>query len=366
MKLQSASEKTFIYWPLLISSLSLSIIGIMFIYSTTYNSQLSGLFVRQIIWLVLGLISIFLLNRIDYHTVLRYANIMYFGLIVALIALSGLGKIFGGAKSWFFLKWAAIQPSELGKIVMILFLAKIIAELDKPQLGLKDVIKPGLLLMIPVGLIAVQPDMGTALTYIPIFIGIVYVARIRTRVIVVLVILGLLMLAGSWFFVLKPYQKERLTTFMNPEKYKKEAGYQIYQSKIAIGSGGLWGKGFLQGTQSQLKFVPEQHTDFIFSVLAEETGLVGVTITMGLYLLLLFSVINIALIARDKAGLFICVGILSLLSFHFFINAGMVVGLMPTTGIPLPLISYGGSSLLSTYLGIGILMNIRSRRFVNL
>lgn len=184
--------------------------------------------------------------------------------------------------------------------------------------------------------------------------------------IIAFLLLLIILLLSSWNLVLKPYQKERITTFINPELHKKGAGYQIYQSKIAIGSGGILGKGYLQGTQSQLNFVPEQHTDFIFSVLAEETGLLGVLITMGLYFALFLNLLSIALLARDKVGLFIATGMISLLGFHYFVNVGMVVGLMPTTGIPLPLISYGGSSLLTTYIGIGILLNIRNRRFVNI
>jgi rod shape determining protein RodA len=354
------------HWTTLVLTLLLSIIGILFIYSTTHNSSDSHLFIKQILWLILATFILLLISSYDYHKLIRFAPILYFILIVSLALLTLLGSFFGGARSWFFLKYLAIQPSELGKIITILFMAKLFSELDRPQLYFKDIIKPAILLGIPVALIAIQPDMGTALTYIPIFLGMLFVGRLRTRVIVVLVILLVIFVFLTWSFVLKPYQKDRITTFMNPEEYKQGSGYQIYQSKIAIGSGGFWGKGYLKGTQSQLKFVPEQHTDFIFSVLAEETGLVGVTITMGLYLALFLSLFNTTLLARDKAGLFIAAGFVSLLGFHFFINVGMVVGLMPTTGIPLPLISYGGSSLLSTYIGIGILINIRSKRFVNI
>jgi len=366
MKLPNKIELGSIHFPMFVYTLSLTIIGILFIYSTTHNAQKSGLFLRQIIWLFLGLAAMFLLSKIDYHHLVRISHVFYIILVISLLLLTIVGRLMGGARSWFFLKWIALQPSELGKIVLILFISKIMANLDKPQLYFKDIIKSITLLSIPVVLIIAQPDMGTALTYIPIFIGIVYAARLRLRVIVFLVILGLILISGSWFFVLKPYQKERITTFVAPEKHKKGAGYQIYQSKIAIGSGGLLGKGYLKGTQSQLNFVPEQHTDFIFSVLAEETGLAGVSITLSLYLLLLLSILQTALLARDRAGLFIAIGFLSLLSFHFFINVGMVVGLMPTTGIPLPLISYGGSSLLTTFAGLGVMMNIRSRRFVNI
>jgi len=353
-----------IHLPTLLLSLFISIAGIFFIYSTTYNSNLSDLFIKQIIWLALALFACVLILNIDYHELVRLAPIFYLILVITLALLLLVGKLIGGAKSWFFFEHVAIQPSEFGKIIIILYIAKYIAELDRPYLKFKDIIKPAVILALPVALIAMQPDLGTALTYIPIYIGIILIARLRFRVLIVLLLLLAIIMAVSWLYVLKPYQKERITTFMEPENYKKGAGYQIYQSKIAIGSGGFWGKGYLKGTQSQLKFVPEQHSDYIFSVLAEETGLFGVAIAMTVYLLLFISFINTAMLARDRVGLFIATGFVFLFGFHFIINTGMVVGLIPTTGIPLPLMSYGGSSLLTFYIGIGIMMSIRSRRFV--
>lgn len=354
------------YYPMFILTIAITAIGIAFIYSTTHDSPSSDLFIRQIFWMVFGIILIYFLNRIDYNIITRYSPLFYVGIISLLLLLLAAGHLIGGVKSWFYFKWAALQPSEFGKIVFILFLSKYISETGKAQLSFKDIIKPTLYLALPFGLIALQPDLGTALTYLPIFFGIIFVARLRLRVIITLIILLVISIIFSWTYVLRPYQKQRITTFLEPEQHKKEAGYQIYQSKIAIGSGGVWGKGYLKGTQSQLKFVPEQHTDFIFSVLAEETGFVGVLVTMGLYLSLIISFITTAATARDKLGLFIATGFTFLFAFHFFINVGMVVGLMPTTGIPLPLFSYGGSSLLSFYIGTGILMSIRSRRFVYL
>lgn len=347
-------------------TVAITLLGIAFIYSTTHDSASSGLFIRQVIWMAIGLVFIYFLNHTDYIIITRYAPVLYILILGLLVLLLAAGQLIGGVKSWFYFRWAALQPSEFGKIVFILFLSKYISELGKAQLSFKDIIKPAVYLALPVALIALQPDLGSAATYIPIFFGIIFVARLRMRVIVTLLILFLIGIFFSWSYVLKPYQKQRITTFLEPERDKKEAGYQIYQSKIAIGSGGVWGKGYLRGTQSQLKFVPEQHTDFIFSVLAEETGFIGVMAVMGLYLGLILSFITTAATARDKLGLFIATGFVFLFSFHFFVNVGMVVGLMPTTGIPLPLFSYGGSSLLSFYIGIGIVMSIRSRRFVYL
>lgn len=354
------------YYPMLLMTLGITILGIAFIYSTTHDSASSDLFIRQIIWMIIGLVLIYFLNRIDYNIVARYSPILYLLILGLLIVLVAAGQLIGGVKSWFYFRWIALQPSEFGKIVFILFLSKYVAELGKAQLSLRDIIKPTIFLILPVGLIALQPDLGTAATYIPIFFGIIFVARLRLRVIISLILLFVISVFFSWSYVLKPYQKQRITTFLEPEKHKKEAGYQIYQSKIAIGSGGIWGKGYLKGTQSQLKFVPEQHTDFIFSVLAEETGFIGVLAVLSLYLGLITSFITTAATARDKLGVFIATGFAFLFAFHFFINVGMVVGLMPTTGIPLPLFSYGGSSLLSFYIGIGIVMSIRNRRFVYL
>lgn len=359
-------ERREFHYPTLILALVITLLGIAFIYSTTHDSVYSDLFIRQIFWMLLGLVMIYFLNRIDYSVVARYSPIFYLVIIAMLAFLLMVGQLIGGAKSWFYFRWISLQPSEFGKIVFILFLSKHIAELGKAQLSFKDIIKPSVYLTLPLGLIALQPDLGSAITYIPIFFGIIFVSRLRLRVIITLLILFLIAVVFSWSYVLKPYQKQRITTFLEPEKNKKEAGYQIYQSKIAIGSGGVWGKGYLKGTQSQLKFVPEQHTDFIFSVLAEETGFVGVLATLGLYLGLIISFLNTAATARDKLGLLIATGFASLFAFHFLINVGMVVGLMPTTGIPLPLLSYGGSSLLSFYIGIGIILSIRSRRFVYL
>lgn len=354
------------YYPMFFMTVAITLLGIAFIYSTTHDSASSGLFIRQVIWMAIGLVFIYFLNHTDYIIITRYAPVLYILILGLLVLLLAAGQLIGGVKSWFYFRWAALQPSEFGKIVFILFLSKYISELGKAQLSFKDIIKPAVYLALPVALIALQPDLGSAATYIPIFFGIIFVARLRMRVIVTLLILFLIGIFFSWSYVLKPYQKQRITTFLEPERDKKEAGYQIYQSKIAIGSGGVWGKGYLRGTQSQLKFVPEQHTDFIFSVLAEETGFIGVMAVMGLYLGLILSFITTAATARDKLGLFIATGFVFLFSFHFFVNVGMVVGLMPTTGIPLPLFSYGGSSLLSFYIGIGIVMSIRSRRFVYL
>jgi len=359
-------ERREFYYPILIMTVAITLLGIAFIYSTTHDSASSDLFIRQIFWMFFGLFLIYFLNRIDYNIVTRYSPALYIVILALLVLLLVAGQLIGGVKSWFYFRWISLQPSEFGKIVFILFLSKYISELGKAQLSFKDIIKPSIYLALPLGLIALQPDLGSAITYIPIFFGIIFVARLRLRVIISLLLLFLIGVFFSWSYILKPYQKQRITTFLEPEKNKKEAGYQIYQSKIAIGSGGVWGKGYLKGTQSQLKFVPEQHTDFIFSVLAEETGFIGVLAAMGLYIGLILSFITTAATARDKLGLFIATGFSFLFAFHFFINVGMVVGLMPTTGIPLPLFSYGGSSLLSFYIGIGIVMSIRSRRFVYL
>jgi rod shape determining protein RodA len=243
-------------------------------------------------------------------------------------------------------------------------LARFFAEVRTDELSLQDLIKAGLLVGLPLALILKQPDLGTALVLMPMLIVGAFLAGLQWKHAAVIVMIGVLMLPVGWHF-LKPYQKERVTSFMHPEEDAKGSGYQVLQSKIAVGSGGFWGKGFGNGTQNQLGYIPVRYSDFIMSAWAEEQGFKGVLVALGLYMALLLRLVQNAQRAKDRAGMFLVMGVAAALGFHVLVNVAMVIGAMPVTGIPLPLMSYGGSATLFVFLAIGLVMNVRLRRFVN-
>jgi rod shape determining protein RodA len=246
-----------------------------------------------------------------------------------------------------------------------LLVARYLTELKSEILGGWDLLKIGALVGVPMILVMNQPDLGTALTYLPILAVGALLAGLRWKYLIALVVLGFLVAPVAWFYVLKDYQKARLVTLLDPNTDPRVSGYQIIQSKIAVGAGGMWGKGVTRGSQTQLQFLPVPHTDFIFSAFAEEHGFVGVIVVLALYFVLLMQIVQNAQTAPDRAGMYICMGVCALLLFHVLVNVGMVVGRMPVTGIPLPLMSAGGSNLLSTFLMLGLVNNVRIRRFVN-
>jgi len=311
------------------------------------------------------MVLFFVLLNVDYHHLAEAALPMYIASLVLLVAVLFFGKRISGAKSWFSLGYFNFQPSEIAKIAAILFLAKFLSDETRMFLVFRDFVQAGLIMAVPMFLIILQPDMGTTLTFLPPLIVLMFLAGMRYRWILVAIGGGIASLPVFWLF-LKPYQKDRILTFVDPTKDPLGAGYQIIQSKIAVGSGRLFGKGLLsKQTQAYLDYIPEKHTDFVFSVLAEDFGLIGVTIALALYFVLMARMLSTAKQARDRVGVFIVMGLFSIFFFHFIINVGMIVGLMPITGLPLPLMSYGGSSLLSTVCAIAIIMNVRMRRFVN-
>jgi rod shape determining protein RodA len=276
-----------------------------------------------------------------------------------------VGKRISGAKSWFSLGYFNFQPAEIAKIAAILFLAKFLSDETRLFLVFRDFVLAGLIMAVPMFLIMLQPDMGTTITFLPPLIVLMFLAGMRYKWILSAILAGIAMLPLCWLF-LKPYQKDRILTFVDPTKDPLGAGYQIIQSKIAVGSGKIFGKGlFSKQTQAYLDYIPEKHTDFVFSVLAEDFGLIGVAATLAIYFILMTRMLSTAKQARDRVGVFIVMGLFSIFFFHFVINIGMIVGLMPITGLPLPLMSYGGSSLLSTVAALAIVMNVRMRRFVN-
>lgn len=352
-------------WVLFFCMLALTGLGVLMIYSATFQTVRADIYVRQLEWCAIATVAFFILLRVDYHFLADYSPVFYFVSLLMLVAVLFFGKRISGAKSWFSLGYFNFQPSEIAKIATILFLARYLSEETRSQLSFKDLLMACLIMGIPMFLIILQPDMGTTITFIPPLLMLLFLAGLKFRWILAAAISGTASLPMLWLF-LKPYQKNRILTFLNPGLDPLGSGYQIIQSKIAVGSGGIMGKGlFAKDTQAYLDFIPEKQTDFIFSILGEAFGFVGVLITLGLYFILIYRILNAARQARDRLGTYIVMGILAVFFFHVLVNISMIIGMMPITGLPLPLMSYGGSSLLTTFLGFAIIMNVRMRRFVN-
>lgn len=354
-------------WVLLIFVLLICALGIVEIYSATRNTKFddANLQVKQIYWIIGGAILMFLISLVNYQTLLENVHWMYGVSIISLLAVLIFGRRALGAKRWIAMPggWH-FQPSEWVKLVLILTMAKYFAENHDRELSFRELVKAGAIVAIPMLMVLKQPDLGTALTYLPIAGMALFLGGMKMKHLLVMVLIAGVMLPVGFHF-LKPYQKERLTAFVEPEADAKGSGYQVIQSLVAVGSGGLWGKGTAKGTQTQGQFLPVTHTDFIMAAWSEEHGFVGATAVLLLYFLVLMRLIHNAQTAPDRAGTFVVMGVVAVLSFHVLVNVGMVVGFMPVTGIPLPLMSYGGSSILFMFLALGIVMNVRMRRFVN-
>lgn len=351
-------------WWLFALVLTICGIGLVEIYSATHASQFAGMHIKQMRWILLGLVLMFALSRIDYHRILDQSPVLYLIGIAALVAVLAVGHRRFGAKRWISVLGAFLQVSELVKLIIIVVLARFFSEVRTDRLSLTDLIKAGALCGVPLGLILLQPDLGTALVLVPMLVVGAFLAGIQWKHAMALVVFGALMLPVGWHF-LKPYQRERVTTFLRPEEDPRGSGYQLLQSKIAVGSGGFFGKGLGHGTQNQLGFVPVRYSDFILAALAEEFGFAGVFVTLVLYLSLLLRLVQNAQRASDRAGMFLVMGVAAALIFHVLVNVAMVIGYMPVTGIPLPLMSYGGSATMFVFLSLGLVMNVRLRRFVN-
>ena len=351
-------------WWLLAIVAAICTLGVIEIYSATHGSVLVGMHTRQIRWIIIGTVLMFIFSRLDYHVILDQAPILYIVGILALTAVLLFGHRRFGAQRWIPILGEFFQVSELVKLIIIIVLARFFAEVRTDELSLQDLIKAGLLVGVPLVLILKQPDLGTALVLMPMLIVGAFLAGLQWKHAAAIVLIGLLMLPVGWHFM-KPYQKERVTSFLHPEEDAKGSGYQVLQSKIAVGSGGFWGKGFGNGTQNQLGYIPVRYSDFIMSAWAEEQGFKGVLLALGLYMALLLRLVQNAQRAKDRAGMFLVMGVTAALGFHVLVNVAMVIGAMPVTGIPLPLMSYGGSATLFVFLAIGLVMNVRLRRFVN-
>ncbi|MHB8303111.1 MAG: rod shape-determining protein RodA [Acidobacteriaceae bacterium] len=353
-------------WTLLAFVLALSVISVLEIYSATLHTKFVHFDEKQVLWLAAGFASMFVLSLIDYHVLLDIAVWAYGFCLVSLVTVMLVGTKVMGARRWIRLPGGVhFQPSEWVKLVLIVVLARYFTNLSGRDLTWKDIFKAMALVGLPMLLVLKQPDLGTALTYVPVLLIGLFLGGIRFRQAAVLVLAASLAIVPAWYKVLKPYQKQRLTSFMQPDNDPRGSGYQIRQSLIAVGSGGIWGQGAAQGTQTQGDFLPIPYTDFIFAAFCEEHGLVGAIFVLLLYFLLLMRLVQNAQTAADLPGTLIVMGVVAVLIFQIAVNVGMVIGLMPVTGIPLPLMSYGGSSVLFTFLALGIVMNIRMSRFVN-
>lgn len=352
-------------WFLLFFVLLICAVGVAQIYSATLSTKFAGAQIKQVYWILGGLAMMALVSFINYEALLDGVHWLYIAAIVSLASVLALGQKYLGARRWIRIPGGMhFQPSEWVKLILILAMAKYFSDLRQKEASLADIIKAGLLGGVPLIMVLVQPDLGTALTYIPIIVMALFLGGLQLKHAVAILLIGAA-LAVPAYKHLKPYQRDRLTSFLNPEADSQGRGYQGEQSKIAVGAGGIWGKGFAKGTQTQNSFLPIPQTDFIFAAFSEEHGFVGTTGLLLLYFIVLMRLIHNAQTASDRTGALVILGVVAVLTFHILVNVGMVVGYMPVTGIPLPLMSYGGSSLLFTFLALGIVMNIRMRRFVN-
>jgi rod shape determining protein RodA len=350
---------------LVFALLSLNIIGLINLLSATTNiaRHLRGVFNDQIVWISIGWLFFILFTLINYRIFIKLAYFIYGLNIAALIAVMAIGKSSYGAQRWIDLGFFNYQPSETMKLAVILVLARYLSKFD-PRNGLdfRDLLVPAGLIGLPFVLTAKQPDLGTALLILMVTGLMLLTMKVRLRVLVTAFCIAMVAGPVVWKFGLKTYQKNRVLTFLYPNRDPRGTGYNSIQAKIAVGSGQIWGKGFRNGSQSQLEFLPEKQTDFIFCVLSEEYGFLGCLGTLGIYAILLLSLIQTALTARDMHGALISVGIFALILWHVFINTGMVTGLLPIVGVPLPLISYGGTSTLTIMAGLGWVSSIYFRK----
>lgn len=361
-------------FTILIIAVLISVIGILSIYSSNYQKEgelWQLIFKRQIIWLCFGLILFFLMANFNYRRFWDITYFLYAAAVFLLFLVFVLGIVRLGAQRWLKFSWFNFQPSEFAKLTLVIFLARYFSRksLDTISLSvnkygiLRAFVLPFIFIAVPVGLIIEQPDLGSGMIVVFIFMAMLFLSGVKLRYLFILLAIAGSSLPILWHF-LKGYQKDRLMVFMNPNIDPLGAGYTVIQSKIAIGSGGFWGKGWLLGTQSQLHFLPESHTDFIFATFAEEWGFIGSVVLLLLYYFIIRQGINIAMKTNDYFGRLLALGITLMLAIQILVNIAMNLGLAPVVGIPLPLMSYGGSSLMVTFISLGILVNIDKQRAV--
>ncbi len=346
---------------------SIGVMGILTIYSATQGTphrEGISIYQKQMIWWGLGFIGMLVVVLIDSRHIEHYAYAIYGFSVMLLAYVLFFGRTIAGAKRWVELGPLQFQPSELMKVTMVLALAKYFQRHGRDDnYSLYQLTVPFLIFFVPFLLVLLEPDLGTSLVLLLIFFSIIFFLGLTGRSILTLFLVGMASLPIGWFS-LKEYQKDRVMTFLNPSRDPLGSGYHIIQSKVAIGSGGFWGKGYLNGTQTRLRFLPEQHTDFIFSSFAEEWGFLGSLLLLGGYLVVIIWALNGCSRLKNNFGLVVFLGITFLLFWHVIINIGMCLALLPVVGIPLPFFSYGGSFMLIMFLAIGLLLNIYLRRFI--
>jgi len=350
-------------WGLLSTTLALIAVGLLCLYSAVRLTEVS-IFFKQLLWISAAFVVMIVAFLVDYRAHMRLAWPMYVLMVLGVAAVLFVGREISGARRWISLGFVSIQPSEFAKIIIIIWMAywsekKIQIE----SYGMKDLILPAIFILLPVGLILLEPDLGTAGIVAMIAVIMLLLLGVRRSTVISLGALFLSALPFAWL-TLKDYQRNRILTFLDPSRDPLGTGYHATQSKIAVGSGGLWGKGYLQGTQTQLSFLPEHHTDFIFSVVAEEWGFAGTAILILLYIILVTKIIQVGYRAKDRFGSMICFGIAGYFTLHIFINISMTLGIFPVVGVPLPFISYGGSFMFMNLLCIGLVLNVAWRRFM--
>lgn len=361
-------------WVLVFTVLSLVGFGLVAIYSATYATL--GPMVgdplyylkRQLMYIVVGLVGGCVISSVDYRVYERYAGFVYLGMVVILIGVLILGDTVKGTKGWFRFGPVGIQPAEVAKVAYILTLARYLEQKESLE-RFWDLVGAFIHLSIPLLLILKQPDFGTAMVFVAILFGMLFAAGAKITHLVGIMGSGIAAFGLAvwvtqmgWVEILKPHQVNRILVFFNPYAYRTGAGWNVIQSIIAIGSGQFFGKGLFQGSQTQLNFLPEHHTDFIFSVVAEEMGFVGTVFLLGLYFILLQRSLRVVTMAKDRYGALVAVGVVSMFTFHLLINVGMTMGIMPVAGIPLPFVSFGGSAMLTNLMSVGLLLSIQMRR----
>jgi len=353
---------------LLLVLLALTVISLLNLYSATHSPETTGfsrIFLSQLVWFIGGWILFFVVTYVNLDFIKRGVWFFYGINLALLLSVKFFGKSFYGAKRWLDLGFFRYQPSETMKVTLVLALSVILYKsLSQSKLKLKNLILPFITCLLPFAFTVTQPDLGTSLVMFIIGGTMVLFIGVDRKILITLALLGSLSLPIVWNYGLKSYQKQRVLTFLNPGQDIRGGGYNSHQSKIAVGSGLLLGRGYLKGTQSQLQFLPERHTDFIFSVLSEEHGFVGSFLVLFLFFLLFLNIINTATLSTDSFGTLICIGTGAVVFWHVFINIAMITGLMPVVGVPLPLFSYGGSSILTTMASLGLVSNVSKRRYL--
>jgi len=356
-------------WPFFYVTAAIIAIGLVNLYSAVHfwgeEGSSMNLFWSQLVWMVIGLALMFVTAFLDYRIFHRLALYIYIAVNILLLASLFFGKVVRGTSGWLQIGGLSMQPAEFAKLAYILIAARYYSDHPNPEgFTLKDMFKPALLMLIPFALIILQGDMGSSLFLILIFCSVAVFAKIRWGTVIFLLIAGLVAGGAVYKFGLKEYQRNRIFQFVHPETDVRGSGYHLMQSKIAVGSGKIFGKGYLKGNINKLRYLPERHTDFIFPVFAEEWGFLGSIVVLSLFGALLLMGVEIASKARERFGIFLAIGIVAMLFWQVVINLGGVLGLMPLTGVTLPLMSYGGSSVIAVLIALGMLQNISSRRFM--